>query len=229
MPHSNRPRAVHGPPLARLLADLAQTDLTQPRHAPSERLSQWLEWTHAVALANALDAAPAASSATLSGDDPCASLRTNLTRTIVEDPAFGQNSADASFYQQRCVVLQQRMEAGVADLRERLRQALSAIGPAQARLAAVDAALERTLTRRERTLLASIPAIVAAHCQRLLPAPTSPATLTTHAADDQRLEGFRGDVRRLLLAELDLRLQPVEGLSAALRSLSLESHAQKTA
>lgn len=52
------------------------------------------------------------------------------------------------------------------------------------------------------------------------PAPVSPASATTPPAvtPGAWLDVFRKDMRSVLLAELDVRLQPVEGLLAALRA-----------
>jgi len=92
------------------------------------------------------------------------------------------------------------------------------------RLAEVDAVMERALSPRERSLLATVPGLLGGHFERLLKADRETR------ADAQALEDaseiapgawltvFRKDMRSVLLAELDLRFQPVEGLLAALRT-----------
>ncbi len=85
-----------------------------------------------------------------------------------------------------------------------------------ARLAAVDAVMERVLGTQERNLLASVPGLLEGHFLRLRKAGQDPAN------DDNDpgpwLDTFRADMRGVLLAELDFRFQPVEGLLAALRA-----------
>jgi len=86
------------------------------------------------------------------------------------------------------------------------------------------------LSERERNLLASLPVLLAAHFERLREASqkaaaaagdgdhTDPASKAAAVAPDAWLDVFRKDMQSVLLAELEVRLQPVEGLLAALRS-----------
>src|SRR3954469_22661993 len=50
--------ALSGPALVRLLARFANVDVPEPRQSLSDRLSQWLGWTDAIALSSALSGAP---------------------------------------------------------------------------------------------------------------------------------------------------------------------------
>lgn len=100
---------------------------------------------------------------------------------------------------------QRSMAARVAYLRERLRPRLAEASGALARLAQLDAIFERALLAQERERLAGLATLLtkraAAH----------------HAADPRRWRGrLWADLQRLLRAELDLRLQPVQGLIHAL-------------
>ncbi len=223
--------AVSGPTFIRLLARLSDTDISPPGQALSDRLSQWIDWNHAVVLSTALDARPAEtdSEAHDSADaDDCARVRAALIQAIVSDRALrvpedgvDETPVDPGFFRQRYLMLQQSMEAGSGRLRERLRDRL-AQGPADmARLAAVDAVMERALGRRERALLSTVPALLGQHFERLrggAPGPDDAATGDMPvAASDAWLDVFRRDMRNVLLAELDVRLQPAEGLLAALR------------
>jgi hypothetical protein len=80
-------------------------------------------------------------------------------------------------------------------------------GAPQARLAEVDAVMEAALTPREHTLLAKVPELFAQRFARL------------HAGGHSHwLDTFRRDMQSVLLAELDLRFQPVDALLAALRT-----------
>ena len=87
-----------------------------------------------------------------------------------------------------------------------------------AQLAAVDQVMERALARRERALLGSAPALLGEHFERLRLAAQDEAAAAPRA--QAWLDTFRRDMRSLLLAELDVRLQPAEGLLSALRNNS---------
>lgn len=236
---------AHGPALVRLLARVAGLDTPAPAQAVSGRLGEWIDWRHAVALAAALDARPAmeAGTAAATGDDgACAQVRTMLVGAIDGDRAFAAAGAgtgpaaataaapDAAFFRQRYLALQQKMEAEAGHLRGRLRNRLMQRGGDAGRLAAIDAVIERALGPRERALLAPIPELLETHFERLRGTANAAAagaatTAVSHAATPW-LDAFRLDMRQLLRAELDLRLQPAEGLLAALRTAKAESDAR---
>jgi hypothetical protein len=80
-------------------------------------------------------------------------------------------------------------------------------GAALGRLAEVDAVMEVALTPREHTLLAKVPDLLGQRFARL------------HAGGQPHwLDAFRREMQSVLLAELDLRFQPVDALLAALRT-----------
>jgi hypothetical protein len=134
------------------------------------------------------------------------------------------DAIDYPAFRQTYLSMQQMMETGIGNLRGRLRAKLAARTPAMSRLAEVDVVMERALSPRERSLLATVPGLLGGHFERLRKAGRE--TL----ADTQTSEGtpaitpgawlnvFRKDMQGVLLAELDLRFQPVEGLLAALRT-----------
>jgi hypothetical protein len=283
--------APSGPALIRLLARFADADVPEPRQSLSDRLSQWLGWTDAIALSSALTGAPpsvpAAARAFGSAEEAeCARVRASLVKTITGDSAFAVARrrgagyvepqavpVDYALFRQRYQAMQQSMETGVGNLRGRLRALLAAKTPAMSRLALLDAVMERALGERERNLLASVPVLLAGHFERLReaaqqaqgqelepaaddgtqaesagnaaaaaaagsaadgsvepkahvqaqPQPQAPALdaapRPAHAvAPNAWLDVFRKDMQSVLLAELDVRLQPVEGLLAALRT-----------
>jgi hypothetical protein len=116
------------------------------------------------------------------------------------------------------------MQATTGRLRGRLRDRLAQGTSDMARLAAVDAVMERALSPREQTLLASVPAVLGEHFERLRLA-AADAPVDERASQDANtampsawLDDFRRDMQSVLLAELDLRFQPVEALLAALRT-----------
>ena len=66
-------------------------------------------------------------------------------------------AVDYAAFRQIYLSMQQTMETGIGNLRGRLRTKLSAGTPGMSRLAEVDAVMERALSPRERSLLATVP------------------------------------------------------------------------
>jgi hypothetical protein len=225
---------IQGPSLIRLLARLAEINAPQPRQSPAEQLSQWIDWTRAVSLASALDARSPHKEASPPSEPATTEtqrVRNALLEAIANDRAISSTAHAASdcvldygFFRQRYLALQQTMEISIAQLRAALRQMLEHGSSDMQRLAAVDLVMEQALTRRERTFLASIPNLLEHHYQRLRQS-AQPAQQPEQDADEAMSssaqlwpERFRNDMRNVLLAELDVRLQPVEGLLAAIRT-----------
>ncbi len=215
---------VPGPAFIRLLARLAQSNLSSTGPALSDRLSEWVDWTRAVTLSKALDGRlpPAVEGPDFDTDEDadCQRIRAALEATIVQEPDFssavrrpvdaegGQAPAEYTAYRERYLTVQRSMLGATSRLRGRLRDMLTRTSPELARLAEVDALMEQTLSAREHSLLAKVPVLLGVHFERLRDA----------GSDDAWLEVFRRDMQSLLLAELDLRFQPIEGLLAALRT-----------
>ncbi|MGO1540205.1 MAG: DUF3348 family protein [Luteimonas sp.] len=200
------PGPVGGPTFIRLLARAAERPFPPPGLPPAGRLGEWIDWPRAVTLSRALDQQPAdpargepASAAGLA--EECARVRAALAADIDNGP--GPVAADAGFspFQQHIQAMQRAMQSATGRLRGDLRERLAGGCAQQARLAELDAAMEAALSPRETSLLSAVPALLAAHYER-----------------EQRPATFHRELRELLLAELDLRFQPVEGLLAALRS-----------
>lgn len=244
--------ALSGPTLVRLLARLAEADVSEPQASLADRLSQWLGWTDAIALSTALNTQPglpragAGALPALEREDAAlvATARSALTKMITracapaearrDSRARAEADAPASFaeFRQDYLSIQQAMETEVGQLRKRLRALLAARTPALARLAAVDAIMERSLAAREQRLLASVPALLATYFERLrraaqqAPDEAGPASDVASdvasdiapAAPGAWLAAFRKEMQSVLLAELDIRFQPVQGLLAALRA-----------
>ncbi|CAN5401733.1 DUF3348 domain-containing protein [soil metagenome] len=143
------------------------------------------------------------------------------------DAATGP-TRDFTPHRRRYVARQQAMDASIGPLRARLRTSLAGRSPAMARLAAVDAVMEQLLGPREHHLLATVPGLLERHFERLAeahPAESAepPASGATDAAPAAWLHDFTHAMQGVLIAELDIRMQPVEGLLAALRSRSPHS------
>lgn len=216
--------------LARQLARWVPAAADAPRPDVAERLGQWLNVKEAITLHTAQAAVAAAGAAAQRRpgkvDRPALHqtlqaelqrVRAVLTQSIrARDPSHkpDPNDPDTEFalFHQRLNDQQRRMEMSVDALRAHVRQQLATAGPALARLAALDAQMEPLFGGREQRLLAGLPAFLKARFAALrreaaaAAAPASPSWLQT----------FESEFEQLLLAELDLRLQPVTGLIESL-------------
>ena len=243
-----RRTGVSGPTLIRLLARLTDADIPESRQSLSDRLSLWLGWTDAIALSAVLDGGPSAVPAGTRAPGNADTqeydrVRATLAHAIADERAFtvpprqrGPVTAQAAAadvpveyatYRQRYLSLQQSMETSIGKLRGRLRATLAAQAPGLAKLAMVDAIMERSLSAQERRLLATVPTLLAGHFDRLRQAAEAESAAQENGAPASAapapvvapwLATFRKDMRSVLLAELDIRLQPIEGLLAALRA-----------
>lgn len=239
--------ALSGPALIRLLARLTALDVPESSQSLSDRLSQWLGWTDAIALSTALNG----NSPVMAGtgtravgnaeETECVRVRSSLASAIVRadtlaptrqrkpvqaprEGAGAEAPVDYAVFRQRYLSMQQSMETGIANLRSRLRAMLAARTPAMARLAVVDAVMERSLSPRERNLFAAVPDLLGGHFERLRHAELETQAHAEATGDASAvtpgvwLDVFRKDMQSVLLAELDVRFQPAEGLLAALRA-----------
>ncbi|MGN6094039.1 MAG: DUF3348 domain-containing protein [Luteibacter jiangsuensis] len=225
---------VRGPTFIRLLARLTAVEAGGSGPSLPDRLSRWLDWTHAIALSTALDGrtppAPDDVPPFDSGEDAeCARARATLVKAIegarelAPRAASRSGTADADFapFRQRYLTLQRSMQGTTGQLRGRLRDMLAQVSPSMARLAKVDAVMEMALSPREQKLLATVPAVLGDHFDRLRRAGEAEAASLEEGTVPSQvswLDKFRGDMRSVLLAELDVRFQPVEALLAALRT-----------
>ena len=159
-----------------------------------------------------------------------------------DPPPPAADTADFADFRQRYLTLQQDMETAIGQLRGRLRVAVAARSSGMARLATLDAIMERVLGARERSLLSS-PALLGTRFGRLrdaerqaladaesaaaAAAAADPADAAAVVADATAvaaivpgawLDTFRDEMQSILLAELEVRFQTVDGLLAALRT-----------
>lgn len=238
MEQVSRRTGFNGSALIRLLSRLSNVDAREPAQPTADRLSQWFGWTDAISLSAALDGAPATPQTGLRAprnneESECQRVKVALATAIVEDNTFGAGkdaASDFTPYKRRYLARQQAMEAGASTLRGKLRAAMAAKSPAMARLASVDVVMAQVLEAREHSLLSAVPGILERHFERLRKAAEAPPAEadaeasetedTPHSAQptDEWLDVFRKDAQDVLLAELDFRFQPVEGLLDALRT-----------
>ena len=232
--------------LIRALSDLVSTDAAPPRQSFADRLGQWLDFADAIALFSALngstDAAggPAAAEHPTPGDE-FARVRGALLDSINTDglltpgkarirlpaPAWHASTpgaADYLPYHRYYLAHQRDMGAAIAPLRASVRAGLAQRSPALRQLAALDGVLDQALAPRERSLLANVPQLLGRRFEQLhqahrsaLSTPDDPARWLQPGA---WLHTFCQDMRAVLLAELELRLQPVAGLLDALNEVT---------
>jgi len=207
-------------PLARLLLQWGVAPV--PAAPVAARLGGWLGWADAIGLSQVLATAPAAGSNETArreardwADAALERLQSELgaafddallARDAAETAPEGVPLADLlAPFRLHHSQQQRSMAARVATLRERLRPRLAEASGALGRLAQLDALLERAAGAQERQALAGLPALLTKRAE------------SHHAADPRRWRlRFWTDLQRLLRAELDLRLQPVQGLIEAL-------------
>lgn len=210
--------------LVRALADLsvvAPVARPSPSQSFSDRLGQWIGFSEALSLYSTLNAARAEApkqSGPRMMPAEAAALRARLVRVrealvaVVSalPQSQGEGASDYAPYHRHHVICQRQMSADIGQLRAQVRTALARLSPALRHLAELDAVMEQSLMARERNLLATLPVFLRKRFEQLCVADRSEA--------DDGLETFLHEMQRVLLAELDLRLQPVEGLVSALEN-----------
>jgi hypothetical protein len=235
----------HSSRLIRVLADLSLAQGVVPGIAFAEKLGLWLDLHDAINLcaahnASATAAAPGAQTVASGaiGDEYTriqAALVNSITqrgvpipgrtRIALPVPKPGESIEDASAYEsyRRYYLAHQRdMELRVRPLRAQVREVLTKASPALKKLAALDAVFDGILGDRESKLLATIPVLLEQRFQQLFQAHQQ--KLADVQQDDNPafwmktgawLARFCHELQTVLLAELDVRLQPTLGLIEA--------------
>lgn len=226
-----------GSSLVRVLTDFAVTDLSESKQPSAERLGQWLAFTDTLSLFSALNIdaageAPVQSAPRLPASaglrQEYARVRRALTDAITdrarfEPPTSSGSATDFAPWHRSYLALQRDMGASIGSLRGTVRAALSRQSPRLRHLAVLDAVLDRGLAARERELLATVPVLLGRRFEQRCAAHL--ATQTDARAEDDPdpwelpggwLAQYFQEMQAVLLAELELRLQPVAGLIAAI-------------
>lgn len=130
-------------------------------------------------------------------------------------PEAGQE-AEATYgpYHKRYQDQQRQMELKIAPLRAQVRQVLSRTSPRLRQLATLDAVMDQTLGVREQRLLSSVPVFLERRFEHLRKAQTQDDPLLWRQPGGW-LHTFNREVQEALLAELEVRLQPAQGLIEA--------------
>lgn len=119
---------------------------------------------------------------------------------------------------------QRDMELRIQPLRFNVRAAVAKASPQLKKLAELDATLEKILQEREAHLLSKVPGLLRKRFEQLFREHQQKLVATQQADDPQGwtqaggwLGRFCSDMQMLLLAEVDLRLQPTMGLIEAFK------------
>jgi hypothetical protein len=119
---------------------------------------------------------------------------------------------------------QRDMESSIQPLRTQVRETVAKASPTLRKLAELDATLEKILRERENKLLSKVPVLLKKRFEQLFKEHQQKLVNTQQAdipAEWIRAGGwltrFRSDMQMLLLAEVELRLQPTMGLIEAFR------------
>lgn len=215
--------------LPRVLGELGVTEGAAAKQDFAERLGEWLDFNDAIALYGALNAGGPAEAdgplgprrrAAVALRAELAKVRAALSSSLAAEetetagggkgrikwppsPTGDDDEArDFSPYQRYYTAQQRDMEAMIAPLRTKARALLAAGDAPTRRLAAIDAAFEKALSQRERSLLGGVPVLLEARWRRHL----------ADAAPTEAAARLRADLHAALQAELDLRLQAASGL-----------------
>ena len=152
-------------------------------------------------------------------------FKAGKTRIKLPTPAPGAPiEAAASYlpYRRYYLAQQREMDSSIGLLRAKVRQALATHSPVLHQLAALDGVLAKAMGERERDLLLTIPLLLEKRFNQLRQTHLQ-ALADRQQADDPELwlqpggwlAAFCRDMQGVLLAELEVRLQPVVGLIEA--------------
>ncbi len=130
----------------------------------------------------------------------------DTSRNTPPPDAATETVADYAPYRQRYIEQQRHMESKIGPLRAHVRQALSRASPKLRQLAYLDAVMDQMiLGGREQKLLTTVPVLLERRFEHLR---------KTHSQAGW-LDVFRKELQEVLLAEMNVRLQPVVGLMEA--------------
>ena len=212
---------VNSARLVRLLAGIAAAPGAPAKQSFAERLGQWLGWADAISLCALLDGGaltlPGVGGTAGPGASPAAALarlQAETVQAIAGDAVFAAGAPPTDFqaYRRSHAAQQRAMAVRVGALREQVRATLMQHSAGLRQLAALDLLMDRVVGAQERSILSTLPGWLE---QRFAQLRERHAGAVADSAGDWHAT-FGQEMRALLLAELELRLQPVLGLIEAL-------------
>ena len=210
--------------LVRLLTDLAMIEEDWPHKDFADRLGQMFNFADSIILADAHKVKP--ERGFIAVTDSCDDLKQAVLHTksklvsgIIQscDPAaerpkvrwpmVAESDPELQFdrFHRFYLAHQREQDLALRALRSSGREALAGCTPQLKKLAVLDRVLEDTLWDHTARFLATVPRLLERRFDHL-----------RVQGQSGWLDQFRKDIQSLLLAELDLRLQPVLGLVEAL-------------
>ena len=152
---------------------------------------------------------------------PAKPMRGRADNTPVDEPD-PQVQADFAAHGPRYLELQKQLDARLGALRTQMRRGLLKGSATLRQLAALDGVMEQMLGAREQRLWASLPGHLERRFVHLRKAHQAQLSASGHADEPLRwrqpggwLAAFEQDLQALLLAETQVRLQPIMGLLEA--------------
>jgi len=170
----------------------------------------------------------------IDGIDTPSHGRTRLVRPTLQAGLSVEQASDYAPFRRYHHALQRHQEQAVHTLRATLRDTAAQVSPALKQLAALDATFEHILSEREATLLGTIPSLLEKRFHRLRRGHQQ--TMLEQQRNDLPehwikpggwLARFSQEMTQVLLAELDFRLQPSEGLLEAIAHAQTHGRALK--
>ena len=228
--------------LVRLLSDLASVDVEASRQDFAERLGQWLDVFDGITLHAAHQSIKTADekkpadallarnfvleqefhrvrmalvkAITANSASPASERR--VRNPVPQPEAATETDAGYAPYHQCYLDQQRQMALRIDALRAHVRQAIAKVSPRLGQLATFDAVMDQMLGGREQKLLSTVPVLLERRFEHL----RKTHQLGLDAAQQQDapalwLDVFGKEMQEVLLAELEVRLQPVVGLIEA--------------
>ncbi|MDX1692857.1 MAG: DUF3348 family protein [Ketobacteraceae bacterium] len=238
--------------LIRFIAELSvcQTELTHKQFA--ERLGSLIDFSDSIILSAAHLNLPTmafepSQESTRNVNEEFLRIRTTLVQNIIKSttpgaepgrirlpsPALGASREDLlnfEHYHRFYALHQREMDMKIERLRQQVREEIASISPGLAQLSVLDGAISDTLLVHTRRFLGVVPRLLEQRFRFLRPE-QAPGQETLDLEDDPEswlrpggwLARVYRDIQGLLLAELDVRVQPVMGLIEALNK-EVETH-----
>lgn len=211
------------------LADGAGGSSAPPTEAQLAALKKLFDRVRGSLMRGLADVNAAAVASAAAGQGPASlpgmRLPAGMSKYVDQTELPGGEGTYAAF-QQRYLEQQRQMETKIASLRTHVRQVLGASTPRLQQLATLDAVMDKMIDARRQKLLGQVSTLLERRFEQLRQARQAAKAAepeqATAAADpgaDWRpggwLHGFSREWQEALVAELEVRLQPVVGLMEA--------------